>query len=764
MKNLIFHGHFYQPPRENPWTGFIEDQREAAPFANWNDRICSEAYEANAFSPLLNSKGQIERLFNNYSSLSFNIGPTLLNWLQEQAHHVYTRIIESDRISTERLGYGNAMAQVYNHIILPLASDNDIKTQIYWGLENFRHHFGRDSEGLWLSETAINPATAAELVRAGVKYTVLSPWQAERIIFPEGKSADARDALLWEAPWTLETEAGELTVFFYHPGLSSDISFNHLLRDADYLFSRVRRELDEQKANTLSIATDGEIYGHHEILGNMGLSAFLNKVEQSDDCQMVNFSWLRNNSTPAGRVTLREEDEYRGSSWSCSHGVSRWFKDCGCSTGSRKGWNQQWRTPLRSAFNSLGRTADSLYEQEMQKLTGTAPLEIRDSYIRVLCGEEEPSSFYRNHALFPDSKEKKDLFFRLLEGQKNKMFMFTSCGWFFADISGPEPVQNMMYAARLIDLYSPFLDSSTENRLIEGLAEGNSNIPDKGNAAALYTAGKISRRNGLYREAASMIVREKYGTPARGYLRASVTDKNTLGLINPLTGEQWDFSYILEGEKRLFSQIRLSRGEQSAVFTPEDLNRDDKTALMKALCLLELDSPVNISRKYSGIINRMDEWLKLRLPGQNDLKQSVEALLHYALREVTLLMENGSLEAWESFLELMEQNRTWQIQLPEELSQWLISVLNFELSDKNELKQKALKSRTGIMDKLIIVLRILKNGEENSLNYALQGRIFEMFTSTEEGRKILNNADAKKINTLKSLLNLSQDIEDSYGH
>ncbi len=775
MKNLIIHGHFYQPPRENPWTGIIEDQSEAAPFANWNEKICRESYEANAYSPLLDEKGLISSFFNNYRHISFNMGPTLLDWIENHSPHVYRRIIEADRHSAQVLGGGNALSQIYNHVIMPLASERDRKTQILWGLENFKKHFGRDSEGMWLSETAIDPASAAELVRCGIKYTVLSPWQARKLIkMDEERETGHWDPELWQKPWLLETEAGPMTVFFYHPGLSSDISFNHLLRDADYFFDRVTREANEKQTELLSIATDGEIYGHHEHLGNMGLSAFLNKVENSDDCRMVNYSWAARHMEAAGEVVLMEGEDSRGSSWSCPHGVSRWYKDCGCSTGGPQEWNQKWRGPLRDSFDSLKSECDRIFEHEMARLSTTPPWDVRNEYIQVLCGAVESDKFYKSHGDKGISNGDRELFYRLLEAQKNGMFMYTSCGWFFNDISGLEPLQNLMYASRVIELLAPFGPAGLEEQLMETLSGALSNIPEKGNGAVLYTVSRYAKRQELYRYALSSIIRSRYGIPTgeRGFLEPGFTEKtgsaapgisgtdnpgsrDTLTLSNILTGEKWTIPFTMTLEGRLFQLISLFPGKSEQTYTPEDLSRSDKLALMKQLCLQEFDQTNSIGRKYEGIIDQMDQWIKLRLPEEEDLVKSAKALLHYSLRELTFLMESGRIEAWDAFMELLEKNRTWKISLPEDLSLWLIKVLEEELE---HIGSSTEKMGALFIRKLSVIHEIGKGKARSGISNSLSGRIFELFAVNKAGQQILGSADSGDMKKLRFLLNLSDRI------
>ncbi|QEN07913.1 DUF3536 domain-containing protein [Oceanispirochaeta crateris] len=773
MRNLIIHGHFYQPPRENPWTGIIEDQKESAPYPNWNSRINSECYEANAFSPLLNAKGNIESFFNNYRYISYNIGPTLLNWLQEESPHVYEKIIEGDKLSIEDLGFGNAIAQVYNHMILPLANEHDRRTQILWGLENFKSHYGRDSEGLWLSEAAINKETAEDLVKAGVKYTILSPWQAQRFRFEASGWEDATgdSQQLWQHPWRLNCPSGDLTIFFYHPHLSSEISFNHLLRDADYFYNRVTKELDNSGATILPIATDGEIYGHHELLGNMGLSAFLSKVQRSQDSRLVNFSWLNSNASPAGQVELKDGEDGRGSSWSCSHGVSRWYKDCGCSTGGQEEWNQAWRGPLREALRDLQASSDRIYKAAMPRLSSSSAQEIRDQYVHVLTKRIPKGDFFRRYCPSRSSESDQQQFFRLLEGQKFSMLMFTSCAWFFSDISGVEPLQNLMYAARLIDLYSPFYSNSPESAFLEKLSMAHSNIPEKGNGAVLYTMSKYLRKKEINQSALSFIIMNYYGikedTP--GFLRGEIEpEKNEdlqsrksgiLTLTHPLTGEKNRIPYFLEGEERLFSSITLYPGDQNSIYTPEDISRRDKESLMKQLCLMELGNHLSISKKYSGIINQLDEWMKLRLPDGENLKHSIKALLHYAFREVTFLMESGNAEGWNCFLDLQEKNKIWKIPLPEDLNLWLNRIIDRKLLHKDQILNALKSDINSILNQLIILLEVQQISSRMTLSSSLSGRIFDLVIHNKEGQILLEKADGQIKKKLLNLLNLTEDIQ-----
>ena len=355
---LIIHGHFYQPPRENPLSELIPSQSSAAPLANWNERVYSECYRMNAYSRYLDGYGHVSDIVNNYEYISFNFGPTLLNWMATHHGRTYKRIIEADRTSKDRLGHGNAIAQVYNHTILPLASRRDSRMQIAWGVRDFKQRFNRRPEGIWLAETAVNAHVIDDLLDADISYLILSPYQCNMVETANGdmKQVNAHEVPYWE-PFLVEGSSGRtISVFFYHPDLASSISFGHLLHDADAMYRTIRDIREADRVPLINTATDGEIYGHHEPFGDMALAALVKKSCEKDDFMLTNYAAYLNEHPAARKAVLHLGEEGRGTSWSCSHGVSRWYKDCGCHTGGQDGWNQKWRTPLREGFRLSGRT------------------------------------------------------------------------------------------------------------------------------------------------------------------------------------------------------------------------------------------------------------------------------------------------------------------------------------------------------------------------------------------------------------------------
>jgi len=487
MQNkLIIHGHFYQPPREDPWSGLIPVQKSAAPYSNWNYRITRECYAANAFSKILDNKGSILDIVNNYRYISFNFGPTLLSWLKDSSPEVYNRIIEADRQSFKfNKGHGNAIAQSYNHSILPLCSTEEARTQIIWGLKHFEFHFGRVSEGLWLPEAAVNSSILDLLIEEGIKFIILSPWQAG--------AYSVKSSIKWQAladqpipsdrVYQINRPEGSIALFFYNHSLASGISFSHFLHSADSLYTQISSfKSSDPVKNLINIATDGEIYGHHEPFGDMCLAALIRLIEKRDDFQLTNYGLYLEEHPPQFLVKLKGGEDNLGTSWSCSHGVSRWYKDCGCADGGKEGWNQRWRKPLRETLNKLKNKLEHAYLAEMKGFSSFDPIALRNHYIEVIQGHSNRKEFADS---FLDKINKQDenseaTFFNLLEGQKYAMFMFTSCGWFFADLSGIETIQNLAYAVRAIELYSPFTGDKLLKSFLQSIGSAHSNIAKQG--------------------------------------------------------------------------------------------------------------------------------------------------------------------------------------------------------------------------------------------------------------------------------------------
>jgi len=500
---LTIHGHFYQPPRENPWTGVIDRQPSATPFNNWNERITSECYQPNAHAKVKVDKDKVARTVNNYENINFNFGPTLVNWFKKNSPGLLKKIIAADRKSVlKNGGHGNAIAQVYNHIIMPLAARVDQETQIIWGLRHFEHTFGRKSEGMWLSETAIGPLTIKLLIDNGVRYTILSPAQARKIrkIGSSHWYDVSNNNINPRRPYRIydvdkygkRIHSRHIDVFFYDGPLSVDLSFHDLLGNADNFGRRIIHAYDKKAKypQILNLASDGEAYGHHKKFGEMALAYLYDRVLKKLNITPLNYGYYLEMFPPKHEVKLKFGPINLGTSWSCSHGVGRWYRNCGCSTGGGKGWTQRWRTPLREALNILKEDLDYIYAKEASRYFDS-PWEARNNYIDILCNNSNDAKkrfIESNCKPSPHGYSEKDkrIIWSLMDMQLNSMLMFTSCGWFFSDISGIETIQIIAYAARAIEEATPYTSFRLEKNFLEILKQAESNISEFKNGAEIY--------------------------------------------------------------------------------------------------------------------------------------------------------------------------------------------------------------------------------------------------------------------------------------
>jgi len=505
---VTIHGHFYQPPRENPWIEVIEREESAHPFHDWNERIASECYRPNAHARIVDGQGKILDIVNNYSYISFNFGPTLLRWFEKQFPLAYQRILEADQESLKRLGHGNAIAQVYNHTIMPLANERDKETEVVWGISDFKKRFGREPEAMWLPETAANYPTLQVLVKHGMKFLILSPYQALRVRPLGGtKWTDvSQGGIDSTQPYRCFLKEGSgkkrsdqfIDLFFYEGRISKEVSFGDLLRDGNLFCDRLMKAYQptKKRPQLIHLATDGETYGHHKKFGDMALAYALHQCLSSRGLEVINYGAFLKRFPPVYEVELDEGPKGKGTSWSCSHGVGRWEEDCGCSTGGQAGWNQKWRKPLREALNFLRDELSGILEGEGKKVF-IEPWEARDGYIQVILDRSLGSihAFFERFGLpgLPEAERVKGL--RLLEMERHALQMFTSCGWFFNDVSGIETILILQHASRAIQLAEEWTNPGMEDQFLERLTQAKSNLPEMGDGRQIY--GRFVKSRGM---------------------------------------------------------------------------------------------------------------------------------------------------------------------------------------------------------------------------------------------------------------------------
>ncbi|MCS6885169.1 MAG: DUF3536 domain-containing protein [Acidobacteriota bacterium] len=485
---LTVHCHFYQPPRENPWLETIEKQDSAEPYHDWNERINSECYTPNGWARILDPKGRIEDIVNNYRYISFNVGPTLMSWLQEAVPTTYERILEADKKSlVEHNGHGNAIAQVYNHIIMPLANRRDKVTQVRWGLADFEYRFKRSAESIWLAETAVDYATLEVLVDHNIRYIILSPYQAARVR-PLGQNnwIDVSNGQIDPTrPYRcFLRDRRFIDIFFYDGYISQAISFDDLLTNAERLVDRLAAAIVPSRTHRqlINVATDGETYGHHKPFADMALAYALTREAKKRGFILTNYGEFLALNPPQWEVELKPV-----SSWSCAHGVARWEDDCGCSTGGQPGWHQKWRKPLRKALDWL-RDELALRFESLASQFFDDPWQARNDYINVILNRnhEAVKAFLARNCKRKLNEEEVSRALLLMEMQRNCLLMYTSCAWFFSEISGIETVQVLRYAARSIQLAEQLTGEKLEEIFLKHLELAPSNLPEFRTGAGVY--------------------------------------------------------------------------------------------------------------------------------------------------------------------------------------------------------------------------------------------------------------------------------------
>ncbi|MDP9192061.1 MAG: DUF3536 domain-containing protein [Acidobacteriota bacterium] len=666
---LTIHGHFYQPPRENPWLEAVETQDGAFPWHDWNARITAECYEPNATARVLDAKERILRIANNYATINFNFGPTLLSWLETSAPETYAAILEADRISRDRYsGHGCAIAQAYNHIILPLANDRDKATQVHWGVRDFEHRFGHKPEGMWLPETAADVASLEALAAAGIAFTILEPHQAARWrIIGHDEWHQVRGAIDPTMPYLCRLPSGRsIAIFFYDGPISRAVAFEHLLARGENLAHRLLGAFSDTRKHPqlVHIATDGETYGHHHRFGEMALAYALQIIGggssvETRTAKLTNYGEHLSTHPPTHEVQIAER-----TSWSCSHGVERWRSDCGCNTGASHGWNQQWRTPLREALNWLRDEADTIFASHGSQLLHD-PWRAREDYIEVILDRSD-ESVHRFLARHADEDANVVSVLELMEMQRNAMLMFTSCGWFFSDISGIETVQVLHYAGRVVQLAERIAGGSLEAELSRRLQPARSNVPGRGNGREIYEREVIPATLDLSRVAAHYAVLSLFDTfddNARIYCYEVVRrdlEIHKAGRARLAIGSI-EVRSIITRESASFELAALHLGETEltgGVRTPRSDYDDVRRALIEAMEPGGISSVIRLLDAHFG-----ETPISIRSLFRDELRRVMHELIAATLGEA----ESAFRQLHERYDPLMRFHHSLGIPLPQVL-------------------------------------------------------------------------------------------------
>ncbi|MBL6447472.1 DUF3536 domain-containing protein [Fulvivirga sp. 29W222] len=721
-KYLCIHGHFYQPPRENPWLNKVEIQDSAYPYHDWNHRINAECYARNSASRILNEEGKVVDIINNYAWMSFNMGPTLLAWMQNEAPETYAAILQADKDSIANFsGHGSALAQAYNHMIMPLANQRDKETQIIWGIEDFRSRFDREPEGMWLGETAVNTETLEVLAAHHIKFTILSPRQAKRfrkIGATEwkdraGTKINSRNSYICYLP-----SGNSIALFFYDASASQAVAFEGLLNNGEDFASRLLgRFNDENTPQLVHIATDGESYGHHHHLGEMALSYGLNFINKDRSVELTVYGEYLEKFPPRHEVEILEN-----TSWSCVHGVERWNSNCGCNTGGHQDWTQEWRRPLRKAFDWVREHTIALYEKELTTYT-TTPWDVRNKYICVVLDRSEAnvSIFLKKH--FGSNLDKKDKIklLKLLEMQYHSMLMYTSCGWFFDEVTGIESMQDIFYAARAVQLAEEISGQPYEKDFIALLEKIPSNIREYGNAAAAYNkhvkpmivdmlrVGAHFAVSSVFEEFPDETILYSFSANSKSkYYYEAGKQKLVIGRTcfrSNITWEEIDISYAVVhmGEHNLFGGARPYLGSESL----EELHTNIVDAFQKNR-LYEL---FNLLDKYFGS-HSYSFWHLFR----DEQRQIMELVMENTLKNA----EGTIYQLYENNYQLLQVFDEINMAVPKQLKLPIDLAINTKLIGMFETEEINLKTLGNLLD---VTKRISVELDTVTLNYLANERV-----------------------------------------
>lgn len=681
---ICIHGHFYQPPRENPWLESIELQDSAYPYHDWNERITMECYAPNGAARILDARGNIEKIVNLYSRISFNFGPTLLSWMEARVPEVYQSIRQADKESRTRYGgHGSAIAQAYNHIIMPLANSRDKKTQVRWGLRDFERRFERKSEGFWLPETAVDLETLDLLLDEGIKFVVLAPHQASKVRRKGAKSWTSVEGGKIDPTMAYEVRLPSnraITAFFYDGPISQAVAFEGLLKNGDTFANRLVGGFSEKRtwSQLVHIATDGETYGHHHRYGEMALAFALNTIEKKNLARLTNYGEFLEKHPPTWDAEILEN-----TSWSCVHGVERWRSNCGCNSGGRPRWHQLWRAPLRESLDWLRDELAAPFEEKARTYLRD-PWTSRDDYIDVILNRDRKRviEYFKRHQTRDLTIKETIEALKLLELQRQTLLMYTSCGWFFDELSGIEATQVLHYAGRALQLSQELFGDHREDIFEKKLENAKSNLPQYGNGKFVYEnfvkparvdlnkVGAHYAISSLFQESdegpmtfSFHVEREDYRSDIAGRVKMAfgrikvqsditweetnltfcvlhMGDHNLTGGVRPYSGPE-AYQAMLKDMRAFFTKadypamIRsLDRHFSSNLYSLHSLFRDQQRLILNSILKSTLESA---EAEYRQIYDTNAPLLKflqdLKVPMPSALQMAAEFVLNANLRQ-----------------------------------------------------------------------------------------------------------------------------------
>jgi len=750
---ICIHGHFYQPPRENPWLEEVELQDSAYPYHDWNERITAECYVRNTASRILGEGNQIIDIVNNYSKMSFNFGPTLLSWMKKHSPDVYQSILDADKESQKMFsGHGAAIAQAYNHMIMPLSNMRDKRTQVFWGIKDFEYRFKRKPEGMWLPETAVNIESLECLAECGIQYTILAPYQAKRIkkIHDKKWRNIAPNKIDTKQPYLCFLPSGKkIHIFFYDGTVSHGVAFGDFLKNGENLANKLLSAFPEgdEASSLVHSATDGETYGHHQKFGEMALSYCLYHIQQHNLASITNYGEFLEKF-----LTVYEVEIHENTSWSCAHGVERWKTNCGCNIGSNSSWHQNWREPLRDALDWLRDSMIPIYEREMQNFCND-PWEVRNHYIELILDRsaERCDAFISKSSKYKLSNNDKVKFLKLLEMQRHAMLMYTSCGWFFDDISGIETTQVIQYAARAVQLAGEVAGVQLENEFINKLSLAMSNLPQYKNGALIYNRGVKSAITDLIRVGAHYALTSlfiEYPKAANIYcytVNNEVTFRKDAGKQKLVIGKAHIRSDIT-WEEDTISYVALHMGDHNLnCGVRSDISQDDfkkmQTEINDAFNKGDTQDVLRLINQYFGG-STYTLWHLFK----HEQKKIFDEILKTTMDDI----EDQYRHIYEDQYFLMQARHDIKIPLPKALSTTIEFVLNRNLLDALNKDPIDVRRFKNIVDD---VKRWSFEIDKETLGYVASEKInhlMDQFQAAPEDMNLLRSLDAL-LRLLKSL-------------